>query len=341
MMSSKWIRVMGGTMWLLYACQLGQAGAETYTSTYLEPTYDRWMYPYNATPGTRIAGPTFTGYGSGSIDDRYGQTLLGWVTIDIPPDLPPSAYRVLSMTVDVSVTNDDLILDNTADDRSTHEPDGVDLDPGRPCHLSAAGFRNDFDANSFGETGPFPFGAGVGQRNAYAMGFDENGDPIDISNNLTEQFDPKLFAIGDSNDADSGEFLPELARIVFEVDVDDPYIQCYLAESLSFGTLDVMLSSYHSGSQDGGGSYPQWILKEHPLVETLGVTEGAVLTIEVEVTEPSGLLGDTNGDAATNVDDLLNVLSDFGPCPCCPTDFDQDGQVNVDEVLSVIGNWTG
>jgi hypothetical protein len=41
------------------------------------------------------------------------------------------------------------------------------------------------------------------------------------------------------------------------------------------------------------------------------------------------------------VDDLLNVLGDYGTCPCCPTDFDENGLVNVDEVLFVIGNWTG
>jgi hypothetical protein len=316
------------------------AYSEVFTSIYTAPDYDRWMYAYNATPGSRIVGPTFTGYLSGNIDDRYGQTFVGWVTIDIPTDLPPSAYRVISMSMDIAIANDTVYLDNTADDRASHEPEGTDSDPGRPFHLSGAGFRNDFNAETFGEDGPHPFGAGVGGRNVYALGFDEDGQAIDISNNLTEQFDPKLFAIGNSDDCQPGEFLPELARVQFDVDVNDPFISCYLSEALSFGTLDLVLSSLHSGSQDGSGSYPNWILKEHVLID-IGATTGATLTLEVEVIEPSGVPGDTNGDAAVDVDDLLNVLGDYGTCPCCPTDFDGDDSVTVDEVLAVIGGWTG
>ena len=241
--------------------------ADTYQYCYEVPDVDRWMYPYNATPGTRIVGPTVTGYGSG-VDDRYGQSLFGWVTIDIPTDLPAHAYTVVSMTVEASIANADVVLDETADDRSTHEPDASDPDAGRPCHLSGVGFRGDFVAGTFGDDGPFPFGAGVGERNAYALGFDNNGEPIDISNNLTEQFDPTLFAIGSSDDAEPGDFLPELVRFRFDVNIDDAYIM--LSPGIPFlGMIDVTISSFHSGSQDGSGSYPQWILAEHPLVELI------------------------------------------------------------------------
>ena len=314
---------------------------EVFTAVYGEPDYDRWMYPYNATPGSRIAAPTFTGYPGPGVDNRYGQTFMGWVTIDIPVDLPPSSYRVISMTVDIAIANDDVVMDKTADPRETHYEDGpLDEDPGRPFHLSGAGFRGDFNPTTYGEDGPFPFGAGVAERNVYALGFDENGNAIDVSNNLVEGFEPKLFAIGDCADVPQGEFIPELSRVTFDIDVEDPSISCYLSESLSFGTLDLVLSSFHSGEQDGTGSYPQWLMKEHPLVD-IGATTGATLTLEVEVIEPSGVSGDTNGDSAVNVDDLLNVLGDFGPCPCCPTDFDGDGVITVDEVLAVIGGWTG
>ena len=314
--------------------------AEEFTAIYTGPDYDRWMYPYNGTPGTRIAGPTFGGPYA-EIDDRYGQSFFGFVTVDIPVDLPPSAYRVISMTMDIAIINDVVIYDPTPDALETHYADGpLDEDPGRPFHLSGAGFRSDFNATTFGEDGPGPFGFGLSQRNVYPVAFDETEGWIDISNNLTEEFDPKLFAIGECADVTPGDAIPELTRVVFDIDVDDPNISCHLSQALAFGTVDLVLSSFQSGSQDGSGSYPQWLMKEHPLVD-IGATTGATLTLEVEVIEPSGVPGDTNGDSAVDVDDLLNVLGDYGTCPCCPTDFDGDDSVTVDEVLAVIGGWTG
>ncbi|MBG81323.1 MAG: hypothetical protein CMJ39_11535 [Phycisphaerae bacterium] len=313
--------------------------AEVFSVIYGEPDFDRWMYPYNGTPGTRIAGPTFGGPYA-EIDDRYGQSFCGFVTVDIPVDLPPSAYRVISMSMDIPIINDVVIYDPTPDALETHYSDGPpDEDPGRPFHLSGAGFRGDFNATTFGEDGPGPFGFGLSQRNVYPVAFDETEGWIDISNNLSEGFDPKLFAIGECPDVAPGDPIPELTRVVFDIDVEDPNISCYLSEALSFGTIDLVLSSYQTGSHDGG-NYPQWLMKEHPLVD-IGATTGATLTLEVEVIEPSGVSGDTNGDAAVNVDDLLNVLGDYGSCPCCPTDFDGDGAVTVDDVLAVIGGWTG
>ena len=83
--------------------------AEVFSVIYGEPDFDRWMYPYNGTPGTRIAGPTFGGPYA-EIDDRYGQSFCGFVTVDIPVDLPPSAYRVISMSMDIPIINDVVII---------------------------------------------------------------------------------------------------------------------------------------------------------------------------------------------------------------------------------------
>ncbi|MBG83521.1 MAG: hypothetical protein CMJ40_03120 [Phycisphaerae bacterium] len=311
------------------------AVADTYQYCYEVPDFDRWMYPWNGTPGTRIAGPTFTGYGSG-VDDRYGQSLFGWVTIDIPTDLPAHAYTIVSMSVEASISNDNVILDETEDARSTHDDPESDLDPGRPFHLSGVGFRGDYDANTFGDDAPF----GSPDRNAYALGFTPDGEAIDISNNLTEQFDPKFFAVATSDSAEPGEFLPELARMRFDVDVADEYISCYVSESLSFGLLDVMITSLHTGTHSGG-SYPQWIMAEHPLVELVPDT-GATLCIEVEISY-SGVSGDTNGDGLVNIEDLLKALDEFGECDkcSCASDFNSDSQINVDDVLVVISGWTG
>ena len=88
----------------------GQAVADLYVSNYSEPDYDRWNYMFNGSPGDRIVASTFSAYGSGyDFDDRDGQLLLGWVTVDIPTDLPASSYRVLSMTVDIAIASDDIV----------------------------------------------------------------------------------------------------------------------------------------------------------------------------------------------------------------------------------------
>jgi trimeric autotransporter adhesin len=60
--------------------------------------------------------------------------------------------------------------------------------------------------------------------------------------------------------------------------------------------------------------------------------------------------GDATGEGAVNIDDLLAVISAWGPCPApcapsatnCPADLAPqagDCTVNIDDLLAVIGNW--
>jgi hypothetical protein len=50
--------------------------------------------------------------------------------------------------------------------------------------------------------------------------------------------------------------------------------------------------------------------------------------------------GDTNDDGVVNVDDLLNVIVQWGPIgPGTSADLDGDGMVNVDDLVTVIVNW--
>ena len=55
--------------------------------------------------------------------------------------------------------------------------------------------------------------------------------------------------------------------------------------------------------------------------------------------------GDVTGNDAVNVDDLLAVITGWGPCPApfapCLADLTADGQVNVDDLLTVIIHWGG
>ena len=45
------------------------------------------------------------------------------------------------------------------------------------------------------------------------------------------------------------------------------------------------------------------------------------------------------GDLVVNIDDLLAVISAWGPCASCVADINGDGQVNLDDLLAIINAW--
>ncbi len=49
--------------------------------------------------------------------------------------------------------------------------------------------------------------------------------------------------------------------------------------------------------------------------------------------------GDTNATSTVDVDDILNVISQWGTCPTCPGDVTEDGVVSVNDLLLVIASW--
>lgn len=59
---------------------------------------------------------------------------------------------------------------------------------------------------------------------------------------------------------------------------------------------------------------------------------------QVEVT---GLpcLPDINEDNATNIDDLVEVITHWGPCYACRSDIDGNGVVDIDDLVRVITGW--
>ena len=52
--------------------------------------------------------------------------------------------------------------------------------------------------------------------------------------------------------------------------------------------------------------------------------------------------GDANGDGSVTVDDILTILSSWGPCGVpCLDDLDGDGEVDVDDLLAVLSQLSG
>ncbi len=309
------------------------------------PDFDRWNYGFNATPGLRAVGSTFSAYESGyPFDDRDGQVLLGFVTGGaVEPALPPSAYEITSCSVTLSLSSDDIVLDTTQDDVSTYGAAGEpDSDPGRPTILTGAAFRNGWSAWTWGEDGAFGEVMAAGVRNCYPIDFDE-GVARDISNSLTNGFNPHAWSVGQVDGVNDGELIPAWSVMRFDIDVADPDIRCALRASLADGLIDLMVTSLHVASEPGSGgeaNYPDWVMKEHAMVD-LGIASAASLQLTVEVVPPTGLPGDVSGDGLTNVEDLLAVLEAFGRCPCCAADIDQTGVVDVNDLLAVIAGWGG
>jgi len=73
-------------------------------------------------------------------------------------------------------------------------------------------------------------------------------------------------------------------------------------------------------------------------------TPVAVIGLDnIDVLIPPRRAGDINQDGCVNVSDLLGVIAAWGSCPpapaACAADTDGNGQVNVADLLAVIATW--
>jgi len=267
---------------------------EAALSASLPADYDRWMYPFNATPGTRPSASVFGAFGVDSgVDTRDGQFLIGWTTTNaVPAGLGAENYLVRRARVTLTINRDRAwTYDGTFDPFTTHLSTNdsrylADSDPGRPVELFGAGFRNGYSAAAFLEGGPFNTGEGVlTNRNAFAAGFGAAGGLIDVSNNVGKRdedaFEVQPFAVGTTTSVPPGESVPAGTALIFDLELSNPLVLGYLQGALDEGLLRLTATSLTAATfQSGAPNFPQFFTRDNALA---GPNDVPRLELEVAV----------------------------------------------------------
>lgn len=310
---------------------------------YESPSLDRWMYPFNPSPGTRGESSVFGSTGDPRFDDRDAQMIVGFDTsADIPPALGTDSYDVVSARLTIEVSQDLLfVYDDTQDSyRAFLDPEDPDYepdtDPGQPLELFGLGFRFGFDTLTFEETTPYTFGDPIGQgiRTAFAADVDEFGAPFDVSLSVQERFDPQPWAVGTITGLAPGSQVPIASQVVFDIDVSHPGAARYLRTALDLGMIDLCVTSFWL-VEEMGTEFPAFYTKENPLV-TIGLAMPARLELKVELLCPA----DIDGGGSVDFGDVLAVLASWGPCEGdCPADVDGNGEVGFSDILRILQAW--
>jgi hypothetical protein len=329
------------------------ASASPIVATYDQPALDRWMEPFNSSPGYRTTGSSFGSIGVNipgfNFDDRFAQILIGFDTNDqVPPGRGLCGYRVLGASVVMTVANDLVFpYDATYDAWTTYTTAG-DGD-GRPVELYGAAFRNGWTACDTPATFPCffegtasnpgpPFSPGGSPneniRNAFATDF-KNGVERDVSNNIRDGFDPTPFAIGRNPALTAGQYVPVDTELTFVLDVANPDIQLFLRRAMDTGLLRLMVATLQQASSGGGpgsGEYASFYMKE---IGFPGLAARLSLSVQLSPT------GDANGDGVVSFADVTAVLANFGVSghPGVAGDADCSGTVNFADVTSVLANF--
>jgi hypothetical protein len=335
----------------LVACLLGAAAgtspaaADTYVKQYGSPAVDRWNYPFNPTPGTRITASTFGNEpGSPLFDNRDGQFIVGFNTgADIPTGLGAAQYQIASCVVEITYANDFVVeYDPTVDPYTAFlppsDPEYVeDEDAGQPIELYGTGFRNGFSLANWNETSPFaPAGTDIlqpGVRNAYAVARNASGAWVDVSSSVRARTTPTPFAVGLIADLKPGSLVPIGSVARFELDCARPDVQEYLRNAIDTGRLRLTVSSLTKVVQQGG-NYPQFYCRENPIVVVTGVGDA---TLSIEVTTASCEPADLDCDGSVSAADLSLLLASWGTAG--PGDLDGDGSVGAADLSLLLAAW--
>lgn len=313
----------------------GSAPGQVMTLNAASPTLDRWMYPFNGTPGTRAIASIFYSGVEPMFDDRDAQFIVGFDTDSVFPEgLDPSEYRVIRATVRAWIDNDEQFrYDPTADPTSSFyeetDPDyTADADIGRPIEVFGLAYRDGFDLSTWIETSTFgadPLSEET--RTAFAAQFDSLGSATDVSNQVRDRFDAEPFGRGAMPALSVGDVVPAETEVVFELDLCAPGLQAYFAQSLAGGRVNLSITSLHPaaggpGGQQGDTTFPIWRTRENIL--SILNDQAPKLELTVRVGSP----GNYDGLGGVDFSDVIAFLSDFGAndpaadlAPPCGLDF--------------------
>jgi hypothetical protein len=275
--------------------------AQVYSTTVSPVDFDRWMYPFNGTPGTRNLAPTFGAVSEApDFDNRDGQVIVAIDTEDagIPKNQGAANYNPLRIRVFATHFDGTFHYDPTYDAWQTyldplHASYVADSDAGRPIELYGVGFRN-------GYVGPLVIGAitaagppGFEENNRYCEGCGSLGqakrnifaldpgvpDPEgDVSNNVLRMspltgtgFNPSPWAVGKSTSGlIPGAAVPQGSfgvsageTFVFELNLGDPDVLAYVRNGLNAGVLGFAITSMHQAEEQSGGTNPNFYTRDN------------------------------------------------------------------------------
>lgn len=326
-------RALASAQWL---AAVGAAALSAYGQPFqlhlARPDLDRWMYPHNATPGSRPAAAVFGTLGDeAGVDARHGQFLLGFDTAPgIPANRGPGHYLITSARVTVTVSRDrTFVYDPTPDPLTSFFPPGEssateDPDPGRPLEMFGVGYRHDFTAETFLEDSPFG-SAAAGERNAFATAYGPEGLLIDVGNSVGKTnaafpvFEATPFALGQALDLSPADPVPAGTTVTFDLNLHDPLVVQYLQQSCHQGRLRLMLTSLQESSFGGGApTWPEFFTRE----SVLGTPP--TLALEGVAIRPE----DSDGDGLPDDWETFHFES---LQPSANADPDGDGQDNLAE----------
>ena len=327
------------------SCIAAPAFADVIDIQLNQPALDRWMYPFNSTPGTRSVLTTF---GSdrdnpAQFDARDGQILLAFDTGAIVP-IGSDQYEIIEAEVSISFANDMVVqYDPTSDPWQMFLPAGDsrrvnDPDAGQSIELAGVGFRGGFTAATFMENSAYAVSGSSflspGVRNAFAACYDSANNFVDMSNNPRVGFQPNVFAVGQVAGLSAGQLIAQDTVMTFQVNVADANIQNYLRQGIQAGRTFFSLSSLTFVAQQAG-NYPAFYARENAYVQ-FGLADAAQLRMKVRPIATC-IVEDLNCSGHVDSSDLGSLLGKFGPCVDCAEDFNNDGFVDSSDLGRMLG----